>query len=614
MTSLSAALRIATSGMQTSQIALGTISHNLSNVNTAGYSRQTVQISQQSFNGVGEGSVLNAIQRNTDAFLETRLNQQISQASFAETKAVFFSSIEGAFSSPNSDGGLDKLMNRFFNELSNLSNFPDSSAQKRNVLQQATLLADTIQDTGSDLVDIQTRVNNKVNENLTTINSILENIHELSSEIANTQLGTVGAANTADLRDQRQQQINELAKFIPLSISESSSNGTVRIIAENGRQLIGDGSYTQLERTTGTPFSGIGVRSVLVSGGLAPNAVELDTSTLNSGSLKALVEIRDTEIPQLTAQLDEMVDTFTTEFNKVHSRGSSFPPQRTLTSGSTSGLSGVGADMFADLDANLAGDTFHITVTNASGDPVFTTVDTGLAVDGAGPITIPSVGTFSLTDLATLINNNVDVGVTSLGGGLGVTASATTDSDGNPVIQIQATDSSLKVVLSNASTSATDDPLGVLGMNNFFTGSTASTISVRTDIAADPELIATGRMRTDTGGLSSQDNQNILELAEFADTEVSFSSAGGLGAQTDSVAGYASQIVANLAVEIQDAEDRLEFTEALKFELSEQLSSISGVNMDEELAQMLIFQNSFQASARIISMVDELFDTLLSAV
>jgi flagellar hook-associated protein 1 FlgK len=100
----------------------------------------------------------------------------------------------------------------------------------------------------------------------------------------------------------------------------------------------------------------------------------------------------------------------------------------------------------------------------------------------------------------------------------------------------------------------------------------------------------------------------------MADTEFSFAAAGVLGSQTDSIAGYFITLVANYSVSLADAHDRSDFSDAILVDLKERLSEESGVNQDEELANLLVFQNSFQASARIISIMDEMLQTLINMI
>lgn len=606
MVSLTNALQTATAGMNVSQLGLSTISHNLANANTDGYSRQEVQFSTISYNGFGAGVQLESITRYADRFLNERILGHQADNGYDSTKTSYLNSLESIFTASGSAGSLDQQLNTLFNSLSGLANAPDSDAQRTIVMQNATLLADTFNDMTVDLRETAELVNDKVTEEVDSINNILQNIYELNTEITSQELGGVNGANANDLRDERQRQLDALASKVKVSITNNTNNGSLRVTTENGRTLVHEGGYVQLERTSASPYDGIGYRNVNVNGDLSNTLVDIDTNDFTTGSLKGLIDVRDDMIADLSAELDTLATSVMREMNAVHSRGISYPPMRTLSSGNTSGVTSIASDLFADLDANLAGDTFHVSVVDANGNTIRTTLGNG------GPVTIPGAGTFSLTDLQDLINNNADVGVTTLGAGLGVTATATTDANGQPIIQMQATNANYKIVLANANESDTNDPLAVLGMNNFFTGTGAGDIDIRSDIKADSSLIATARMRTTDGGLSSLDNQNALALAGLADATTSFSASGNLGAQTDSLAGYAVRITADLALTTSSSQTRADFSAAMLQETQAQISGLTGVNMDEELAQMLVYQTAFQASARMISTIDEMLQILFN--
>lgn len=606
MASLTTALGIATSGMNYSQIGLATVSHNIANVNTEGFSRQNVIAGAASNNGYGAGVQLSTIQRIQDSFVNDRLLKQSSDLSYASTKRSYLDTIEGAFSGASAEGSLDALMGNVYDSFGVLANNPGDSALKRNAVQQLVLFTDTIRDVNADLDAQQTVIDNQITADLTSLNQLLEDVYALNTEITKQTLGTANGSNANDLQDQRDIKIAQLSEVFKLNVSNNTTSGGYRITTENGRRLVDEGGYVQFERIAGSgSFQDIGFRNVLPDGSLSTSSIRLDTDNLTSGRIKALVDLRDTNIANIVSQLDEFASTLIAETNKVASRGSAFPPQRTLASANGSAtLTATTDNLYTTLDANLADDTFHLSIVDASGTVVHTTVG---SVGGA--ITLPNLATgLTMDGLVTLINGNAAVGVTGLGAGLGVTASAATDANGDPYVQLQATNSNYRVVINNV----TGDFAGILGFNNIFSGTDSDDIAVRDALETTPELFPTARMRSSDGGLSSLNNENILALAQMADSNFSFSSAGGLGAQNDTPRGYLGQMTSQLAVTLQDAKSREAYTDSLHNQLTELKSSIAGVNINEELSQMLIYQNSFQASARIMSVINEMLAEIVN--
>ncbi|MFT7144660.1 MAG: flagellar hook-associated protein 1 FlgK [bacterium] len=139
-------------------------------------------------------------------------------------------------------------------------------------------------------------------------------------------------------------------------------------------------------------------------------------------------------------------------------------------------------------------------------------------------------------------------------------------------------------------------------------------MAIRADIIADPARVATARMRDTDGGVSFLDNRNIIELALLSEAPVTFAAAGSLAVQSKSINEYFISISSNLAIRLQDTSKTQEFNEAILTDMETRLSGTAGVNIDEELSNLLVFQRSYQASARIISLVDEMLETLVNIV
>lgn len=604
--SLNSALRIGTSGLNVAQSGLATISHNVVNANSPGFSRQIVQPSAVSINGFGTGVQLDGIQRVSDRFIALRTTMAQSDAAYASTRKTYLDTLEGVMTGSSSEGGVEAIVADFFGSISELANEPANSALKRNVVQRAELLTRTVRDIQSDLVVTANGADNAMTAELDNVNQLLKDISDLNAQIGAFNGGLANGSNGNDLRDARDQKVQDLAKQFKLQIGENSGSGAVRITLENGRRLVDESGYVQIKRVPGSPYQTLGAQSVLVDGSLSPISLPIDPGSLTSGKMKALFDTRDTLVPNLQAQLENMTDVIRTEFNKVASQGSSVPPVRTLSSSTTQGaVAGVGTDLFSlPAFAGLAGSTLHLSVTNSLGQPVVTT-------QPSSAITLPGAGPFSLTDLANLINANATVGNGALGGVNGVVAQALVNGNGQPYLQLQAANSSQRLVLAGG---GTGDMLGTLGMNSLFTGSGSANFDIDARFIQNPELLPTARMRSTDGGLSNLDNRNALALAALADTKFSFSAAGGMGSQTVTFSGYGGQMISNLSVVINDAKDRVTFTTNVSNQIEQLRSEISGVNVNEELAQMMVYQNSFQASARIISVTDQLLQELVNMI
>lgn len=601
MPSLSATLGLAVRSMQVNQSGLSTVSHNISNVNTAGYTRQEVVQGATAIGGFGAGVDIIDIRRTVDAVLQNNLIGQASELAYNATIYSGLKNAEVLFSQPGNENGIENLLGNFFDELSNLANYPDSSSQRIGVVTAASFIVDSITQIQQGLEGLQLETNKLIQDDIATVNAALKNIADLNTQIVAASSNTINGANANDLIDERERNIELVAEYLPINVTYSAE-GRARVTTESGRTLV-DYTAAQLEEVPFDPpgtFADIGVRPTKAGGdpGNTVFPLELDsTSRITSGRLKAMVEVRDVELPALMAEMDAFASELITQFNAIHSQGTGVPPVNSFTSGNGDLLSGAGADLTAELGLQ-AGSTFNISVVNADGDMVTTTLGAG---GGAGAINL-GPGPITYADIANAINTNPDIGGT-------VTASVIVDADGFPQLNIQETSGNY-VLLADE----TGNMLSAVGMNNFFTGRDASTIAIREDILSTPELVASARMRESDGGLSLFDNRNAIALSEFANTDISFAAAGGIGATTTTITGYFNDINGSLAIKLDNANDRQEFVQKVYNDISERIANTSGVNMDEELANMMLFQNAFQASARIITTIDELYDSLLAMV
>jgi flagellar hook-associated protein 1 FlgK len=594
MAGLTSTLFVANSAMSFSQVALNTISHNISNTNTPGYSRQEVQAGAAFVGGFGNGVQLQTINRRVNVLLQQRLDQQQAATGYATAKADYMKNLEVIFGVPGAANSLEKVINGMFQEINNVANAPDATSQRLNFVKRTEFVADTLNSMDRQLTDTARQVDIELNALLINVNGALQRIHKYNEQIAQIEATAINGQNANDLRDKRQMDIDFVASVFKVTISEDQF-GRTRMLTESGGRLV-DTSYVQFERTTPLPgqtFQGIGSRSIQVDGTLSSTLFQVDTDRLTEGRIKAMVDVRDVEVERLRDQLDNLAQVLAREMNRVHSQGIGVPPPSSLTSA----VIDPAADLFADLGV-VPGSSFDISIV----DP-----NTGVPANTV-TVTVPAVGPYTIGALVT------DVNTALTGAGFPATVTASFDPVNNRFQVIDSTNT-YGIVMGNDA----DDVLGSIQMNPLFESSvnnqpiSARTIRVVSDIANNPQLVAAAQMRAD-GGLSLFDNRNALALGRVADTRFIINPAGGLSVQNDTLAGYYITISSNLAVQLQDNTNRKEFAETLQNDLEERKQAFAGVNMDEELSNLIVYQNAFQASAKVISVVDELMQTLINII
>lgn len=221
------------------------------------------------------------------------------------------------------------------------------------------------------------------------------------------------------------------------------------------------------------------------------------------------------------------------------------------------------------------------------------TIDLSLT---GGPVRIEQGDT--LDDLAAKINAN-----SALNGS--ITASVV-----NGALQLTANNSTHGVVVGN---DPTGDTFNKIGFNRYFEGDSASNISVVSAISSDINNIAAGRMRSD-GGFTATNNENAVAMANLQNTQFSFGAAGGLNSQDSTLSEYFISITSSFAANVSANNQQQDFNQALYNDFNARVQSTSGVNTDEEFANLIVYQRSFEAASRMIATVDEMLETLINMV
>lgn len=322
---------IATSGLFASQRSLDVTSHNISNANTEGYSRQMAlqraTIPTYSPIGVvGTGTETYDIIRMRSSYLDQKYWGQNKTYKEWSVKQEQLASMEGIFNEP-SDTGVRIVMDEFFTALEELSKLPGDSTCRVAVIEKANMLATTINRNGHELVNSIRDANFSVKNKVSEINSLTEQIANLNKHIFGFELGG-NKAN--DLRDQRSVLLDKLSSIVNITVSEMPGpNGNNYLdVKIGGITLIDHISYNALttedETISGITDLGGGKISKVVWAGVNDQEVRIE-----SGELKGLLDIRDGDgedfnyrgIPYYLNKLNEFAKSFTESFNAQHSQG-----------------------------------------------------------------------------------------------------------------------------------------------------------------------------------------------------------------------------------------------------------------------------------------------------
>lgn len=561
--SLNGALQIGRSGLVASQAGIQVAGNNMANASTPGYTRQVVnlapargeQIGRGQF--IGRGVDLMQITRQVDVALQNRLRDAISQQQGSLIDQRFLASIE-SLQNELTDNDLSTLLSEFFNSFSELANSPLDNAVRTVVVQQGEILADRIQTMRGDYGRVRDEVDRDLSASVDQVNRLLTRLEDVNLRIAQSEQG-VSVANA--LRDQRDQVLEELAQYMDITAIEQA-NGAVDV-------LVGS-----LPIVSAGQSRGVELRSESKNGEIEVSVrISADQSELSidSGRIGALLRQRDETINPAIDDLDTFASQLIFQVNRLHSQG-----QGKSGFTSTSGVYAI-ADPTANLnsvDANLPfrveNGSFFIHVTHQQ---TGTRTTHQINIDGDA---------MSLNDLINEINTVVGVP--------NVTASI--NSSGELALSAAA---GYEFSFSDDTSGA----LAALGLNTYFSGRNGTDIALNQSLKGDPSKLAIG------SGHIPGSNDTAIAIANLQDEAIA-------ELNGSSLREFWQHNVNSTAVRASAAKNSVDAATLVRENISGQLQAVSGVSMDEEAISLLSFQRQFQASARFISVIDEMLQTLLS--
>ncbi|MBE9581008.1 MAG: flagellar hook-associated protein FlgK [Proteobacteria bacterium] len=577
-------LSIAKDALAAQQYGIYVTSHNIANVNTPGYSKQTAVFEAKKpapFGGVllGRGVDTTEIVRASDQIIENRVMQQKSSLYCYKEMENYMLAMEGLFNE-TSDTSLSTMLGEFWNLWHDISNDPSGTAERIALYEHSLLISQQFKSVDSDLLQLNTDLTNAVKAGVGRVNEITAAIANLNNEIAGLEID----ASANDLRDQRNVLASELAEYIDMKIFEQS-NGAFTIVSAKGVVLVNgnDGYDIELDGSS-VKWQG--------SGG---NKVDI-TNNISNGKLGGWLDMRDEIVAKYKQDLTELASEFIWAVNKQHSQGVGLTTFSSATGTYSASAPGAVVTTFAsglDYYDKISGGTFEVWV--------YDSTDT-LANGGGTTVTVTGVTT--LNDIATAIT------------ALDPDISASVNADGK-----------LAITTTNNHTFAfsddTSNVLAALGINTFFRGSTAGGMGVNDVIGSDKDYIAAARIDSDAtssgyGTFAAGDNTNALAIVDLQYTSVSISewsydriNGNTEGTSTATIEEYYHSLVGSLGIKGSSISRSRAFNEVMVNELNTMRESISSVSLDEEMTQLMQYQHAYAAAAKLISVSDEMLHTLL---
>lgn len=607
--SLSGSLFNGVSGLQTAQRQINLTSGNVSNANVEGYSQKTAAAVTRLVDGQNSGVDIGPIRREVDAYLDSEAMRARTELGALNTRSEYLNRVSDMFGTLSNDSTLANGLNALSSALEALSIEPESASTRRDVVEAADAIARQLNTISAETTDLRAEASNEIDQGVSTINDTLASIAELNDEISRAE--ALGRPS-AELQDERDRQLETLSGWMDIStfnrengaisVMGKMANGSTKMLVDSGNVQF-DFSKASALGPTATANDGV---PVLSSAGTPADAAE-QLGAKTGGKLGALLDIRDNTLTDFHRDIDRLAQTVRDRVNAAHNQGTYQNEGQAVLTGA--------ADVSADTFSAPASGSLTVNFTNSSNDVI-------------GSTTVSVAGDASVADIQASLAGTLDSVVTGDGQlELSLPAGAPAGSTG--------------FTIDTGTAEVESELLGktrgfshYFGFNNLFEtpdtplvsangaadiAGTAGDIQLRSDIKEDPSRLSAGVAAQDPGPPPSADPDAVpvgdgrvaQAMADaFADRGTVAKSGGNLRAVDTTMTGYAGDILSFQASETARTDTARDFQQSMYDEMKFRSDSKSGVNIDEELSNMLVFEQSYNASARVISTVQQMFDTL----
>jgi flagellar hook-associated protein 1 FlgK len=622
-------LNTSISGLLAFQRALDVTSHNITNANTPGYSRQLpdfVTRTPQFLGGnwVGAGVDVASINRAYDNFLSAQSRSATSAYNQSNTYATQAARISNLFG--DSTTGLSAAMQKFVNSLQAVADSPISIAARQTMLSEAQTLVDRLKSYDSSLRSLDAQVNASIATEADTISALARGIAELNQQIATGSASTGHSPN--DLLDQRDRLLDELSKHVNVNVVRTDDN-QLNVFIGNGQPLVVGNDPARVVATS-DPYEPTRKRLAVQS---SVGTIDI-TSSIAGGSLGGLLSFRSEMLDPARNSIGRISVALADVMNNQHRAGMDLNgdmggnffsvggvdvrPHANNTSGVSATVTRADVSQLTNFDYTLTntaggwvmrrsdGATLTMTGTGTAGDP-FVVDGLSIVIEGT-----PNVGeslqlrpsSAAVGSMRVLISDPAQIAAAAP-----IVAQANAGNQGNATISagevMNPTHPALRTEATITFTSATTYTIS--GDPTEYTLPATGEIEAngwRVQINGTPVAGDTFTVRDNSNGAG--DNRNALLLAGLMAEPV-------LNDRTTSLSQAIGQFVGEIGVKTNQAQVTADAQKVVAEEAQAAMQAVSGVNLDEEAANLLRYQQAYMAISQMIRVADTCFQSVLDA-
>lgn len=609
------------SGLRANQAALSLVSSNVANAETPGYIRKT-SVQVQMATGTGVQTI--GVNRTLDEYIQSQLRTETSGATYASTRASFLSNLQSIYGDPSSSSTLEANFNALTSALQALSTSPDLQSARIGVINAAQSMAQQLNATSQGIQSLRNSAELGLTNSVSMANNALAQIANINKQLQ----GSVGqTAATAAMLDQRDQYITQLSQLMDVRVVPGNGD-QVSVYTMSGVQLVGGSDAAHLSFnaqgtvTPNTQWNADPEKSTLGSITISyANGGGIDlvaSGSIRSGAIAAYLELRDKSLVQAQTQVDQLAAAMASALSDK-------------TTGGTAAASGAQTGFDLDLSGLQSGNIIHLTYTDT-----ITNTQHNLSI-----VRVDDPSVLPLKDDATVDPNDKVIGI-DFSGGMGSVLTQLNAALGGAGLQFSNPSGSTLRVLddgaagladvnaASVTTTTTSLTSGGPELPLFTDGGypysgtitaygaqqtgLAGRITVNSALLADPSRLIVYGASTSAGDTTRSD----FILKQLTSTSYSYSSSTGIGSATSpykgTLLGFTQQFTSMQGSAAASAQQLSDGQDVVLATLQKKMDSVSGVDIDEEMANLLALQNAYSANARVMSTVNSMFQSLMQVL
>jgi flagellar hook-associated protein 1 FlgK len=617
--SLTEALSSALTGLNAAQTGLALVAGNVANAQTPGYVRKTATLVAHTAGSHGAYVQVGAINRVLDQFVQAQVRTEASGAGYATLRSNMYDQLQSIYGSPNSASTLEDAFNNFTTTLQALTTSPGDRPTQIAVISAAQGLTQTLNQMTSSIQTLRSQAELGLSDDVTQANDALQQIAAL-----NVQLGKSAQADsaTAGLEDQRDAYIDKLSSLMDIRVIKGD-NRQVTVFTTSGVQLVGTQASTlsfdpHPTVTAESKWSGtaadrtLGTITLTSVGGTVIDLVA--SGSIRSGEIAGYLDMRDNVLVQAQAQIDQFAAAMSSALSDTTTDG-------------TAATAGLQTGFDVDIGSLQDGNTISLTYTDNSGPTQYQV--TFVRVDDTTAL--------PLLNTDTVNPNDTVVGLDFSGGMASVIAQINTALTGSNLTISNPAGTTLRIIDDGGPDLADVDALSTTATATATTGSVAlpffldntspytgaitsvaaqsvglaGRINVNAALITDPTLLTAY-----TTGIEASDGTRAgFIYDQLAGSAHDYSPSAGIGTAAAPYNGtlgtFLRQFISQQGEAANNANNLKQGQDVVLNSLQQRFEEASGVNIDQEMSDLLSLQNAYAANARVMSTVKEMLAELM---